>query len=294
MDAADRAFNSAPSLPFPSDAVSEAGAAEGRHRLSGAFAIELRRLRPDPNQPRKNHNEEAQIEITASVKELGILQPISVRYVADEDVYQIISGERRFLAAQQLGLPEMPCIIHNPDDKQILVRQLVENWQRAELHPYDLADALVVLRDQLGYTQKQIADMTGKSESEISRTLVVLKLNPATQNEARRDTSGEVTRKHLVALAQLNAEEQTKAWRIVKAKHLTAEQTEQLVRQVKPATNEPRRGAPTVTKVRLKTSKAVVTLAFRKHDVTSQDMLTALEEAKTHVVAQEADAAAKT
>src|SRR5262249_50985017 len=112
--AAARAFRARPSLPLDEDTLAHAGALAGRERLTGAFLIECARIRPDPAQPRRNLDTEAQVELTASIVKLGILQPITVRYLEAEDVYQIISGERRFHAAQAAGLDAIPCWVKTP------------------------------------------------------------------------------------------------------------------------------------------------------------------------------------
>src|SRR5207244_3650143 len=107
---------------------------------------------------------------------------------------QIISGERRYQASLGAGLAEVPCWVQTPREQEVLLRQIVENWQRADLHPYDLADALVGLRDAFHLTQKQLAKMTGKPESDISRILSLLKLNAAVQRQARQDKTGTISR----------------------------------------------------------------------------------------------------
>lgn len=147
-------FASRPPLPLESPGGSPAMLVD-QHRLAGAFFITLEHIRPDPQQPRKTLDPKKQRELKDSVRRLGILQPISVRYVANEETYLIIAGERRFLAAQAAGLAEVPCWVQRLKDNEILVHQIVENWQRADLHPFDLADALALLRDGNGYTQKQ-------------------------------------------------------------------------------------------------------------------------------------------
>src|SRR6266446_1374430 len=106
--AAERAFTQAPSLSLDQDTIANAGALVGRTRLTGAFLIELGRICPDPTQPRKNLETQAQWELTASIERVGILQPITVRYLEADDIYQIITGERRYQAAKALGLSAIP------------------------------------------------------------------------------------------------------------------------------------------------------------------------------------------
>src|SRR5947209_4864465 len=154
LNAAARTFGTFPSLPLSDGPTSHAGAVEGRQRLTGAFLIELHRIRPDPAQPRKNLDTQAQRELTDSIRQIGILQSITVRYLEDQDIYQVITGERRFQAARSLELPSIPCWVQTPKNEDILLHQLVENWQRSDLHPFELADALACLRDANGYSQK--------------------------------------------------------------------------------------------------------------------------------------------
>lgn len=260
---------------------------EGRQRLAGAFLIELSRIRPDPNQPRKAFADKDQWELAASIEKLGILQPITVQYLESENVYQIITGERRFQAATSLGLPAIPCWVKTPDSQTTLVHQIVENWQRADLHPYDLADALAVLRDSFHFAQKQIAQLTGKPESEISRLLSLLKLNPATQKQARDDKTGTYTRRHLIAIAQLPSDDQQEALIAVKAQNLTALDTEKMVKER--SANEhggKRSGAAVGKKFRFTTAKAIVTIVFRKTQVGSDDLLAALDDARAQINAE--------
>src|SRR5205807_1670243 len=114
-----------PSLSLDPGPGNTAGAEEGRTRLGGAFYIDIRRIRPDPSQPRRNHDAQAQQQLNDSVRRLGVMQPITVRYVADDNIYQIISGERRFLASREAGLTEMPCWVQSPEAQEVLLRQIV-------------------------------------------------------------------------------------------------------------------------------------------------------------------------
>lgn len=167
--------------------------------------------------------------------------------------------------------------MRTPEDREILARQVVENWQRAELHPYDLADALARMRDTLGYSQKEIAALTGKPESEISRLLSLLRVNPLIQREARKDTTGLLSRRHLAAIAQLDTEEQQEVMIQIRDRRMTAVDTEKLVQDTRlQKRGETKRGAPTGAKFRYTTPAATVTLAFRNKDAGGEDVLKAL------------------
>ena len=271
-------FAETPSLPLDSDLPSVAEAHEGRRRLPGAFSIRIDRIQPDKNQPRKNHDDAAQREFNDSIRQMGILEPITVRFDQSEKVFRIIAGERRYRAALELGLAEMPCWERTPKNEDVLLHQIAENWQRAELHPYDIADALARLRDSNGYTQKRLAELTGKPESEISRLLSLLKLDPQVQQEARNDSSGFLTKRHLLAVAHVPAAQQQTFLRTVKDAGMTAIETERLVRANKSKTERP--GSPPAHRFRYVTTKAVVTVAFRAKNAPTADVLAALDEAR--------------
>jgi ParB family chromosome partitioning protein len=258
----------------------EADAREGRRRLHGAFFIELHRIRPDPTQPRKNLDTATQRELTASITRYGVIQPISVRFLAATKVYQIISGERRFHAAGAAGLAEIPCIVHEPKEREILVRQLVENWQRVDLHPFEIADALVALKETEKCSQRELADMTGKSETEISKLLALTGLSPAAQKLARSGQAGPLTFSHLYSAARLPQGDQASFLESVQVQGLTTRETQQAVRAARPtATGARKPGAP-VHRIRIITKRASVLLTFRRKDVTDADILAALDEAR--------------
>jgi ParB family transcriptional regulator, chromosome partitioning protein len=281
--AALKTFGSAPQPPLGSPPSPEMGAQHGRQRLAGAFSIRLDRIRPDPAQPRRDLDADAQRDLVASIRRLGVLQPISVRYIESEDVYQVISGERRFQASREAGLSEIPCWVQSPKDEEVLLRQIVENWQRSELHPYELADSLVRLRDANGYTQRDLARETGKPESEISKLLALQRLDPAVQKAAREDTGETYSKRHLYALSRLKPEEQKEVADEVRERQLTAIETEKAIRRRLPdATGRKRGGAP-ATHLRYATEQATVTLNFRKRNVTSAEIIAALDEVRLKV-----------
>lgn len=274
-------------MPLDQDTLANAKAIEGRSRLQGAFHIALSRIRPDPKQPRKTLDQKAQMELAMSIERHGILQPITVQYLADEDVYQIIAGERRFQAAESLALPSIPCWVRTPKAEEVLVQQVIENWQRVDLHPFDLADTLAQLRDELGYSQKQIAELTGKPDSEISKLLSLLKVRESIQQQYRRDKTGTLSRRHLENIAKLPAEDQVAFHDRVQQQGLTAKETEELVQEtIRPQDGGPKRGAPKATRKRILTPKGTVVLVFRKKQVDTADALELLDLAKEQVKEQ--------
>lgn len=253
---------------------------EGRHRLGGAFAIARDRIRPDPNQPRRRFDTDAQKELADSVRRLGILQPITVRFMEADGIYQVIAGERRYHAACEAKLSEIPCWVQEPKEQDVLLHQIVENWQRLDMHPYDLADALARLRDGNRLTQRDLARETGKSEGEISKLLALLDLAPAVQKVAREDTSGRFTRRHLYAIRSLPAAEQIRLVERTQKETVTAEQMEALAAERdQTIRGRKRRGAP-VSHHRFSTTQALVSVTFRKRNVTTKDIVAALDEAR--------------
>jgi ParB/RepB/Spo0J family partition protein len=282
--AADRTFQSKPRFSLDEDLIAHGGAMQDRKRLTGAFLIELQRIRPDPLQPRRTIDDRAQFELEASIERHGILQPVTVRFIEEENVYQIISGERRYRAAVDLKLPALPCWIRTPDAKDVLVHQVIENWQRRNLEPFELRDALIQLRDSNGYSQKELSKLTGKPESEISRLLSMENLAPEVEAEARQDGKGTFTKRHLVAVAQLPTSEQFPVVQVITDRNLTAADTEKLVRETKAKrVGLKTRGAPLTQRFRYLTKNAAVTLTFRRRNPSTEDILAALDDARSQV-----------
>ncbi len=217
------------------------------------------------------------------MKRLGILQPITVRFLESENRYRVITGERRYHAAREAGLSEIPCWVQSPKEDEVLLHQIVENWQRLDMHPFDLADALARLRDANGYTQRDLARETGKSEGEISKLLAMLDLDPAVQKVARDDQDGHITRRHLYAIRALPVDHQLTLIRRAQQEAITATDMEHLAaKQIEQSHGRKRRGAP-VSHHRFSTTHATVSLTFRKKDVTTEDILGALDEVRLQV-----------
>ncbi len=258
-------------------------------RLRGAYSIEIGLIRPDPLQPRREFDEQEQQNLIASVTEHGIRQPVRVWHVEAENVYQIISGERRYRAAVAAKFAVVPCIIEDapagtvPPRKGILVDQIVENWQRADLKPYDLSDALKELRDEHGMSQDDIARLIGKPKSEISRFLAMQRVAPEVQREIRQDESGTFSRRHVVAISKLVPKEQVVVAGKIKTEKLTATETEREVsRRVQKGTGRAVRGSP-ITVRRFTVGSAQVKITFRKRSATDADVLDLLDRVRSMV-----------
>ena len=177
------------------DANNEVSVIE-RARTQRRIPIEF--LRRNPRNPRTSFTPEDLEELTASVREKGIVQPILVRPVANEaNAYEIIAGERRWRAAQAVGLHEVPVLIHAVSDREALELAIVENVQRADLNALEEANGYQRLMDEFGYTQSALGDVIGKSRPNIANTLRLLKLPESVQVFVRE---GKISAGHARAL----------------------------------------------------------------------------------------------
>jgi ParB family transcriptional regulator, chromosome partitioning protein len=182
--------------------------ARGQRRLPVAF------LRPNPRNPRKSFGAADLDELTASVREKGVVQPILVRPVEGAvDSYEIVAGERRWRAAQKAGLHDVPVVVHELSDKEALELAIVENVQRQDLNALEEAIGYQQLIEGYGYSQSALADVIGKSRPHIANTLRLLKLPEEVQAYLRE---GKLTAGHARALVTLD-DPVTAARRIVEA-----------------------------------------------------------------------------
>jgi ParB family transcriptional regulator, chromosome partitioning protein len=139
-------------------------------------------ITPNPHQPRLHFDEESLSELTASIQQLGVLQPVLVRPSESTTGYELIAGERRWRAASRAGLATIPALVRRTDDLAIVEQALVENLHRQDLTPLEEAAAFQQLIDDFQLTHEQIADRVGKSRSAISNTLRLLGLPPSIQH----------------------------------------------------------------------------------------------------------------
>lgn len=256
----------------------------GRRRLSGAFLININRIEADPDQPRKRIDPSHLEELTKSVKRLGVLQPITVRYIDETDSYRIIAGECRYTASKNAGLKELPCWVKNPKADEILLEQIVENWQRQDLNPFELADSLAILRDANKLSQQDLVERTGKSKGEVSKLLSILSLDPQVQSAARADATGRITKRHLYSLSRIPAQKQLDVLKRVRRDELSAIDTERLILRMQGSRDKPKkRGAPVTTR-RFATKNATVVLTYRKREVTNTDILMTLREVRSQLI----------
>ena len=142
----------------------------------GITKVEIIKVEPNRKQPRKNFNEDALAELADSIKQYGIIEPVVVQ--DRKDHYEIIAGERRWRAAKIAGLKEIPVVIKNYTDEEILLLSLLENIQREDLNPIEEAETYERLISEFGFTQDQVADKVSKNRSTVTNSLRLLKLAP--------------------------------------------------------------------------------------------------------------------
>lgn len=196
----------------------------------GVSTLPLREIEPDPDQPRKNFDEEALAALAQSITENGLLQPVAVRPKKAGPGYIIIAGERRWRAAHMAGLDEVPVIVKDVTDEQAAALALIENLQREDLDPIEVAEGCRRLIDQYGLTQEQAAQRLGKSRSALTNTLRLLGL-PDDVREAVR--TGGISTGHAKAILGLSsAEIMSAAAKQVMDKSLNVRQTEALCRKL--------------------------------------------------------------
>ncbi len=163
------------------DQRDSSGSGEGVRTLPAAS------LEPSPFQPRHRMNEEALGELVASIRAQGVLQPLLVRpHPTERDRYQIVAGERRWRAAQQAGLHDVPALIRPLSDTETITAALVENLQRQDLNPIEEAEGYQRLAQEFGLTQDAISSVIGKSRSHIANTLRLMNLPEPVKHEVRQ------------------------------------------------------------------------------------------------------------
>lgn len=208
-----------------SDIGSDVQAQNGARRPDMMVPVE--RVKPNPGQPRRHFDPELLDDLAASVREKGIIQPLIVRPVADAPgTYEIIAGERRWRAAQMAQLHEIPVIVRDYDDTEVLEIAIIENIQRADLNPVEEAAGYHQLMNKFGHTQEKLAAALGKSRSHIANSMRLLQLPDTVQSLLE---TGQLTAGHARAL--ITAQDPLKLARDVIRRSLSVRDTEKLVRR---------------------------------------------------------------
>ena len=209
------------------------------------FHIEVHKIKPNPHQPRRSFNEEGINELAASIREFGMLQPLVVTKIekevptGTEIEYQLIAGERRWLAAKKLGLETVPAIIKNIDlERERLEMAVVENIQRENLNPIEAARAFAKLQDEFHLTQREIASRLGKSREVVANTLRLLDLPPYIQEAI---SAGQISESHgRLLLTISDTGTQQKLFQDLVANRLTTRELKNRVRPIRQKPEEER------------------------------------------------------
>lgn len=188
--------------------------------------IDVNKVETNPFQPRSQFDEQALLELAESIRQLGIIQPITVRLLK-KDKFQLISGERRLRASKLAGLEKIPAFVRDANDQEMLEFALVENIQRENLNPIEIAISYQRLMDECSLTQENLSERTGKGRSSIANYLRLLKLPPEIQAGLR---STKITMGHAKVLSSLpDRHNQLKVFYKVLAAGLSVKKTKEAV-----------------------------------------------------------------
>lgn len=223
--------------------------------------IPLDSITPNPRQPREVFDEDALAELVTSIKEVGLLQPVVVRQLGPSR-YELIMGERRWRACREAGLKAIPAIVRATDDEKLLLDALLENLHRAQLNPLEEAAAYDQLLKDFDCTHEELAGRIGRSRSQVSNTLRLMRLSPAVQ---RRVAAGVLSAGHARALLAVeDGEEQDKLAHRIVAEGLSVRAVEEIVTLM---SSEPKsRSKPKGPRAGARVSPALNHLAGRLSD----------------------------
>jgi ParB family chromosome partitioning protein len=240
--------------------TSFSGAAVGR-------MIPVEKVRPNPEQPRKALGDLR--ELTDSIREKGVLEPLLVRFMPREDTYYIISGERRYHASRAAGLRELPCIEKIADDAETLELALIENLQRKDLTPFEEADGLYRLAEQFSYTHEDIARKIARARSSVTETL---SLRNIPESLRRRCVERGVTSKSLLlqVARQPNDKKMAEALQRIVQGGLTRDQARRERREEKTSGPRPQ---PFVFNFRADNDAYRLRIEFRKSNVSRDELI---------------------
>ena len=217
----------------PDRAAGSVESHQGAGPVDGAVYVEVAPgdVVPNPRQPRQDFDPDALAELTYSVREVGLLQPIVVRRRPDaknkEPHYELVAGERRWRACQEAGLERIPAIVRDTSDDDLLRDALLENLHRVQLNPLEEAAAYQQLLADFGGTQDELAQRLGRSRPQVANTMRLLKLPPTVQ---RRVAAGVITAGHARALLSLdNADDMDRLAERVVAEGLSVRTVEEIV-----------------------------------------------------------------
>lgn len=247
---------------YVEELASRSGAPVGR-------MIAIDRLEPNPGQPRIEIGDLT--ELTASIREKGVLEPLLVRPSEVGGRFMIISGERRYRAAREAGLREVPCIEMDVDDRAVAEIALIENLQRKDLTPFEEADGLQVLVERFGYTHEEVSKKIGKSRSSVTEALAIAALPEEVRELCRR---ADISSKSLLlqVVRQPSAEAMTAFVKRIAEQGLTRDEARK-VRNPKKAARQ----QPYVFRHQANSREYSVEIKFRRSTVSRDELIEALE-----------------
>ncbi len=214
-----------------------------KRAMGSIIEIDLNSIEVNPFQPRSQFNEEQLKELAGSIKELGVIQPITVRKIG-QNKFQLVSGERRFRASKMLGRETIPAFIRLANDQEALEMALVENIQRQDLDPIEIAMSYQRLMDEVKLTQDQMSQRVGKKRSTIANYLRLLKLDPIIQTGMR---DGFISMGHgraIINVAQTT--DQLSIYEQIISKKLSVRATEELVKNHNDPKTKPKKNTPQI------------------------------------------------
>lgn len=212
-----------------SEKVKTAVPIEPVDKVNVVLDIPVDHIRANPHQPRKDFNEEALAELSDSIKKHGIIQPITVRYLGQKR-FELISGERRLRASKLAGMDEIPAYIREVNDEQLIAFALIENIQREELNPLEIAFGYKRLMEECEYTQGEVAERVGKNRTTVTNMMRLLQL-PDFIQAALRDEK--ISMGHARSLINIkDQKDQKKALDNIVKKSLSVRQTEEFVKKL--------------------------------------------------------------
>ncbi|MCH2488687.1 MAG: ParB/RepB/Spo0J family partition protein [Flavobacteriales bacterium] len=251
-------------LKDPSNDIKSAEDKNADKVVGSIVELDLDSIEVNPFQPRTSFNEESLRELASSIKELGVIQPITVRKL-DFNKYQLVSGERRFRASKLIGLATIPAYIRIANDQESLEMALVENIQRQDLDPIEIALSYQRLIEEINVTQEELSDRVGKNRSTIANYLRLLKLDPIIQTGMR---DGFISMGHGRALINIeDTNDQLDIYEKIISEKLSVRDTEALVRNYKTPDDTPKKTKKQLPQFANKGRKELSDLLDTKVDV---------------------------
>jgi ParB family chromosome partitioning protein len=250
-------------LKDPDNDIQSANDKNADKVVGNIVELDVESIEVNPHQPRTSFNEDALTELASSIKELGVIQPITVRKLGFNQ-YQLVSGERRYRASKLLGLASIPAYIRIANDQESLEMALVENIQREDLDPIEIALSYQRLIEEVDLTQEEMSERIGKNRSTIANYLRLLKLDPIIQTGMRDGFLSMGHGRALIALS--NTSQQLEVYERILKEKLSVRETERLIKSL----NSPKKSSttsPSLDEAKQKAVKEISSYFGAKVDV---------------------------